>query len=256
MTVLDTCPFCPRLCRHVCPVTAATAREAATPTAIATVLRLVGEGKLPGELATAALEFCNGCGACARHCGVQQDVPALVRGRRDRPVPAALPALSVAGDERTIRVEVGTEGALGAANTPDALGHAAVMAGDQAHVDRVAAHFAGWTVLTGSHAIAEVLAAAAASAGRGLHVLMDAPPDGGPRFVTCWEGARGDDGQIACCGAREGYELRQPGIAGAMAVEGVRRMGARKHGCADSHCAAWLRAHAGDVEGPRADQPG
>lgn len=247
MSVTDTCPFCPRLCRHVCPVTAATAREAATPTSIATVLRLVGEGRLPAELATAALELCNGCGACTRHCGVGQDVPARVRAQRDRPVPAALPALPSSGVERTVRVEM--------ASTPDALGHATLMAGDPAHIARVAQHFAGWTVLTGSHAIAEVLSAAAAVAGeRGIYVLMDAAPEAGPRFVTCWEGAMGDDGQIACCGAREGYELRQPTIAGAMGAEVVRRMGTRKHTCADSHCAAWLRALGGDVEGPHADQ--
>ncbi len=255
MSVTDTCPFCPRLCRHVCPVTSATAREAATPTAIATVLRLVGEGKLPAELAAAALELCNGCGACKRHCGVQQDVPALVRAQRDRPVPAALPELLPADGVRTIRVDIGSEAGPGAAATSDALGHATLMVGDDRHVQRVAAHFAGWTVVTGSHAVAEVLSAAAGLAGKyGVRVIMDAPPESGPRFLTCWEGANGVDGQIACCGAREGYERRQPGIAGAMAGEVVRRMGTRKHTCADSHCASWLRAHGGEVEGPRADQ--
>lgn len=253
MSPVDTCPFCPRLCRHVCPVTVATARESATPTAIWSVVRLAERGQLEAELAEAALELCNGCGACARHCGVGVDVPSAVRECRSRPSPAALPELPAKG--RIVRVEVDGEPGPERVISADALGHAAVKAGDAAHLDRLARHFAGWTVHTGSNAVAEVLAEAvrrAGAAAKGLRVVPDAAPATQPRFVTCWEGANGADGQIACCGAREGFEGRQPAVAGAMATEAVRRMGGRRHGCADSHCATWLRAHGGDVEGPDA----
>ncbi len=251
--VTDTCPFCPRLCRHVCPVVAATARESATPTAIATVIRLAQQGKLTSELAESALSLCNGCGACARHCGVGMDVAATVRECRSRPTPAPLPALPA--DSRPVRVRVGEGEASGTVvHTPDSLGHAAVLAGDLAHVKRVGRHFGGRGVLTDSNAVAAVLLAASALPGIApITVVMDVPPLGGARFMTCWEGATGADGQVACCGAREGFETANPSVASAMAQEAVRRMGGEPTVCADGHCAAWLRVHGGVVEGPHAD---
>lgn len=254
MNAESTCPFCPRLCRHVCPVAVATAHESATPTAIATVVRLAERGLLAAELADAALELCNGCGACTRHCGVKVDVAAFVRECRTPPLPEPLPTLPDVG--RVVRVEVDPgEGELRVVSR-DALGHGAVLAGQVEHLDRVARHFAGWTVHTGSNAVAEVLAMAAARPGaqaQGLTVVPDPLRAGGPRFSTCWEGATGADGQVSCCGAREGFELRQPAIAAEMATEAVRRMGGRRHHCADAHCATWLRKHGGDVGGPDAD---
>lgn len=251
--VTDTCPFCPRLCRHVCPVVAATARESATPTAIATVIRLAQEGKLTNDLAESALLLCNGCGACSRHCSVGMDVGALVRECRSSPTPAPLPALPA--DRQPVRVRVGEGQPLGVlVFSADALGHAAMVAGDQAHVRRVARHFSGRMVMTDSHAVSAVLIAASARGGAApITVVMDTPPAMGARFVTCWEGATGTDGQVACCGAREGFETANPAVAGAMAQEAVRRMGGEPTGCADGRCAAWLRAHGGVVEGPNAD---
>lgn len=243
---IDTCPFCPRLCRHVCPVSVATARESATPTAITTVVRLAAQGQVESDLADEVLELCNGCGACMRHCALHVDVPAFVREYRARPTPEPLPALPTG--RRSVRVEVDGEPRPGVVVSRDALGHAAVVAGDRAHLQRVAQHFAGWTVHTGSNAVAEVLAAAE------TRVVPDPAPAAGPRFQTCWEGATGADGQVACCGAREGFETRQPALASELAREVVRRMGGRRFGCGDAHCAAWLRAHGAEVEGPDADR--
>jgi NAD-dependent dihydropyrimidine dehydrogenase PreA subunit len=251
--VTDICPFCPRLCRHVCPVAVASARESATPTAIVSVLRLAKAGQLDRDLAEAALYLCNGCGACARHCSVGMDVAAFVRECRSPPAVAPLPELPSGGSTLRVRVGPGTSGGA-VALTPDALGHAAVVAGDRAHVARVASHFAGRRVLTDSHAVLEVLLAAdKLLGGRKIGVVLDVGAGTNPRFLTCWEGATGADGQLSCCGAREGFEERNAPMAHAMAEEVVRRMGGRAHGCGDGNCSRWLREHGGSVEGPDAD---
>ncbi|GDX81520.1 hypothetical protein LBMAG42_33310 [Deltaproteobacteria bacterium] len=263
-TVVDVCGFCPRLCRHVCPVVVATARESATPTAIVSAVRLAEGGAIEASIAEAALAMCNGCGACTRHCALSLDVAEFVREWRPRPATAPLPALPLASG-RVVRVEIGAEPAERAAGgvpvvwSADGLGHAAWKAGDSGVAGAVALHFAGWTVRTGSFAVAEVLAAASSRVlpGAGpIEVIPDPPPEGAPRFTTCWEGARGSDGQIACCGAREGFEASQPAAAKAMAREVVVRMGDREHTCADSRCAGWLREAGGNVRGPDADESG
>ncbi len=76
---LDTCAYCPRLCRHVCPVAGATARESATPTAMASVARLFHLGKLDAVTALAGTALCDGCGACERHCHHHVPFPSLLR---------------------------------------------------------------------------------------------------------------------------------------------------------------------------------
>lgn len=252
--VTDVCPFCPRLCRHVCPVVGATAKESATPTAIATVLRLEEQGKLSAAHVEAALGLCNGCGACARHCAVDADLPGLVRSRRPMPVPARLPVLPGAG--QPVRVRVGEGESVGVVvYSPDALGHANIAAGDRDHARRVARHFVGRRVATDSNAVAEVIRAASrALPGSGIELDLDRPRPGSSHFVTCWEGATGTDGQLACCGAREGFERSNPDVASAMAQEVVRRTAGEPTVCSDGHCAAWLRAHGGQVEGPDADR--
>lgn len=262
--VVDVCGFCPRLCRHVCPVVVATAREAATPTAIVSAVRLAAAGLIDPSVAEAALATCNGCGACTRHCALHMDVAAFVRESRPPPPVLPLPTLP-SGRGGVVRVEVGEalgqaaeEGEVPVVWVEDALGFAGYKVSGRPPAD-LARHFAGWIVRTGSFAVAEVLEAAVSARGPGIppaRVIRDAPPLGSPRFVTCWEGSTGADGQIACCGAREGFELSQPWAAQAMAREVVSRMGGREHGCADSRCAAWVREAGGRVRGPDADKSG
>ena len=165
----------------------------------------------------------------------------------------ALPTLPA--ETKALRVRVGAVGSAGGGVvTPDALGHAAVLAGDGRHLERVARAFSGRRVRTDSNAVAAVLRAADTTMGGGrIEVVMDTARGAGPRFLTCWEGAVGADGQLACCGAREGFELANPTMADAMGNEVVRRMGGRPHACGDGYCAGWLRDHGGNVEGPDAD---
>lgn len=250
----ETCTFCPRLCRHVCPVSVATARESAVPSAIVGVVRLATAGSIEASLGTAALDLCLGCGACTRYCALHVDVAAFVRGARGRPEAATLPVLPPLNDAADVRVELpspdGVEPPPGTILSPDALGHAAWRAGDTQVLRRLASRFAGRTVQTRSFAIAEVLTAA------GVAVQQDPAPPTGTRFTTCWEGANGQDGQLTCCGAREGFADRNPDLAHEVAREAARRLGGLPTTCADGHCAAWLRAHGADVRGPDAHEPG
>ena len=117
-----TCAYCPRLCRHVCPVSVATARESATPTAMATVALLSLRGKLEPGLALSGTELCIGCGACERHCHWHIDVAGRIgefrsqAGAPDEAVPAPAIANPAADGVPTFRTcweeSTGTDGQL------------------------------------------------------------------------------------------------------------------------------------------------
>ena len=64
-SVVDTCALCPKLCRHVCPVSVGTGLESATPTAILTEVLLAEQNPEHAELASQAIDLCTRCGACA-----------------------------------------------------------------------------------------------------------------------------------------------------------------------------------------------
>lgn len=61
-----TCTFCPKLCRHVCPVAVASGLESATATAMMTAAWQAVETGASAD--PDALAACLGCGACTRHC--------------------------------------------------------------------------------------------------------------------------------------------------------------------------------------------
>ncbi|NLE85833.1 MAG: (Fe-S)-binding protein, partial [Myxococcales bacterium] len=74
---LETCAYCPRLCRAVCPVSNAEPREA-----------LIPWGKMTSLLSTEASEIrlepwgCTGCGACTELCRHDNPVAeVLIEGR-------------------------------------------------------------------------------------------------------------------------------------------------------------------------------
>ncbi len=80
-TSLSYCTYCPKLCRHACPVSSATALETLVPQNKMMVMRHLAVE--PVEDAT-ALYGCTGCGACTEACVHGIDVAgALFSGRRD-----------------------------------------------------------------------------------------------------------------------------------------------------------------------------
>jgi Fe-S oxidoreductase len=69
-TSLSYCTYCPKLCRHVCPVSNAEARETLTPQTKMATLRLLRDQKDARRDAESfsPIYGCTGCGACTDAC--------------------------------------------------------------------------------------------------------------------------------------------------------------------------------------------
>lgn len=235
---LEICAWCPRLCRHVCPVAVATGWEAATPTALATAAWRASRGTSePGP------DLCLGCGACDVQCGVNQ--PASAAFRALRPPVLAAPLSPIVGEAGPVDVLFPDEPETSRyIRTPDAFGHAAWLAGDPDVVPRLVRHLQGCTLRVRHGDVAAILEAA------GIPFERAPAPAGAPVFHTCWSGPRPSTGQLACCGRREGFDTRAPEAASLVAEENVRLMASLPHVCDDAACAAWLRRHGARIEGP------
>lgn len=103
---LATCALCPRLCRPACPVTTATAREAAVPTWLAQAAIDAQRGLLGREDAIRWLSLCTDCGACETHCHIHHPLPDLLREARQALAPEAPPELPpIEGEQPLVVVE-------------------------------------------------------------------------------------------------------------------------------------------------------
>ena len=68
-TSLSYCTYCPKLCRHVCPVSNAEARETVVPQAKMATMKHLREGVVEKSAESAAALFaCTGCLACTTAC--------------------------------------------------------------------------------------------------------------------------------------------------------------------------------------------
>ncbi len=79
----EECLFCPKLCRHACPISTVDGRETTTPWGKMGLLALVHRGALPLTAEHAAPWWaCTGCLRCAHHCDLGHEVAAtLLVGR-------------------------------------------------------------------------------------------------------------------------------------------------------------------------------
>jgi Fe-S oxidoreductase len=88
-TSLSYCTYCPKLCRHTCPVSNAEARETLTPQTKMAILRQLRVAEPQARIEhtferTEPIYGCTGCGACTDFClhGVETGA-ALFRGREE-----------------------------------------------------------------------------------------------------------------------------------------------------------------------------
>lgn len=80
---LECCTYCPKLCRHTCPIANAERREAVIPQAKMAMANLVRKQQIELTAETASVFYhCNGCGLCGEYCEHDVDVtPALFAAR-------------------------------------------------------------------------------------------------------------------------------------------------------------------------------
>lgn len=99
---LETCAYCPKLCRSACPVSNAEPRETLTPWGKMTTsyVTALGDAPLSTELAAPAWA-CTGCRACSHACDHENDVAGTLLAARsaflDRGIAPAAASRVVAG---------------------------------------------------------------------------------------------------------------------------------------------------------------
>ncbi len=260
--LFTTCAYCPRLCRHVCPVAVATGLEGATAAAMMAAPLLLSQGVFTPADALAGTSLCLDCGACTDHCKVHVPVAERLAAWRRPYLPAPAPAslAAIEGHATPVCVLTGAtdwsplwearSGTRAATlHTPDALGHTAWRRGALGVLEAVAAHLRGREIVTGSGAVEAVARAA------GLTVHRLEIPSGEARFRTCHEVAAPGPTQLACCGRRDAFADREPDAARLVAEENVRLFAGNPVACADEECAAWLAAHGARIDGPLSCPP-
>ena len=83
-TELETCAYCPKLCRSACPVSNAEPRETLTPWGKMTTAYLASHGDVPLDASFAKPAWaCTGCGACAKACDHNNDVAGALGAARE-----------------------------------------------------------------------------------------------------------------------------------------------------------------------------
>src|SRR5579872_2051494 len=80
---LETCVFCPKLCRSACPVSNAEPRETITPWGKMSMAYFVAQGDVATTEAFAQPAWaCTGCFACRESCDHRNDVSGTLQAVR------------------------------------------------------------------------------------------------------------------------------------------------------------------------------
>jgi dimethylglycine catabolism B len=111
---LETCVYCPKLCRAACPVSNAEASETVTPWGKMSMAYFVGRGDVPLETEHAAPAWaCTGCHACRERCDHRNEpATVLVDARADMFSRGAAPKAAVDAALRARAREEEASGAL------------------------------------------------------------------------------------------------------------------------------------------------
>ncbi len=114
------CTYCPKLCRHACPVSTVQGRETTTPWGKMAALHHVDEGNLPlGREVAATFWACTGCMRCKTFCDHDNEVArALAAGRAEAAARGVAPEAATeakrAHGEREARARHEAESLFGA----------------------------------------------------------------------------------------------------------------------------------------------
>ncbi|MBT3218991.1 MAG: hypothetical protein HN348_07865 [Proteobacteria bacterium] len=250
------CALCPRLCRVVCPVATGTGREAATPSAIATVLFGWEKGEWTPAQAASVATLCTDCGACQEHCHLH--TPLADHLRQVRPLLVGCPPIDplgpLEGDGELVAVEADERPlALALAKrlgqpvrrwrTHDRLGVAAVehpLWARQAHRLRDVVGQLKVVVVDGG------VAHALEAAGIGYSWLQELVPGLPIGYASCR--CSGSKPPLSCCGAAEPLSRHHPEDAKRVAELWLQR--ADEWWVADARCREHLRRCNAEVTDP------
>jgi len=238
----------------VCPVAVGSGREAAVPTAIASVLWDHDRGRLSDTLAASAASLCVDCGACRAFCQLDAPLPEHLRDARvalsgalRHPVPAPEPIHALEGSGVTCVIE--TDGRpFGDAlsrrlqrsvrrwRTGDALGVAAIDTMDRkgAHAARIRQQASGLALVVAHGGVAKVLASLEVPF-TWLHELVP----GISGVASCC--APGAAPPLGCCGGAGPLVVQHPDDARRVANAWVARAEAGVR-LVDARCQAHLAA--------------
>jgi Fe-S oxidoreductase len=90
-SALETCVFCPKLCRSACPVSNAEPRETITPWGKMSLTWMVAHGDVPLDVSHGAPPWaCTGCFACRESCDHENPVTGVLLDARDALVGAGV----------------------------------------------------------------------------------------------------------------------------------------------------------------------
>jgi len=104
---LETCGYCPKLCRSTCPVSNVEAREALIPWAKMSAAWLNARGDLPAERETAQTSWgCTGCHRCSSFCEHKNPVAETLYAARAEYRDAGLAPDAVQASERRQELRV------------------------------------------------------------------------------------------------------------------------------------------------------
>jgi dimethylglycine catabolism B len=110
---LETCGYCPKLCRSTCPVSNVEAREALIPWAKMSSAWLTARGDLKSDAATAETAWgCSGCHACTGFCEHQNPVADTLYAARAAFRDAGVAPEVVLESERRHGLRVGEAGVM------------------------------------------------------------------------------------------------------------------------------------------------
>ncbi len=226
---LEHCSLCPRLCRHVCPVAVGTGREAATPTAIATILIRWTQQDVDGTVAAQAATMCTNCGACEEACGIDRPVIEQLTQARAHLLPMSTPEppqavsggssmVAIECDERTWSQALSSLLQRGVAQlrTNDHLG-AACLDGQGPPIEHIAAlrdRLAGRTAVVACHGCASAVEAADIDFIH-LSTMITVPPKQQlhhPCRGPTLEGTSSET-SVTCCGAGGPLAEHHPNMA-------------------------------------------
>lgn len=269
---METCVFCPNLCRHVCPVAVGTAREAATPTAMVTIAWLGLGASPPADVgpseALAAASLCVSCGACTAACVIERPVAALladVRGAGPAPAVGSPPAVEEPAGKKAALVAVECDGRSWATALSQRLGEPVGRWITRDHLGEVAADHQSFAAharrlreqVGERRVVVACLGCLRAARKAGLRVEHLAEvinwqparavhhPCDGPRLA----GAPVPDA-LACCGACAPLSTAHPDVAAELGRANASRLGSTPVSSPDARCAGWLRALGVQIDDP------